>query len=221
MRRLACLTVAAASLMAAPAWAQTALNPTQGVAPKAIRATKDPASASAGLYVLDSRQVSVVLRVLHGGGFSYTVARMSDVSGVLSWDPVNIEASKVSVKIATKFLQTNVTGFSEQLTGPEFLNAAKFPDAMFRSTSVKRTGPTTGQITGDFTLHGVTQPLILEVDLVGAGPAQRGSSLGFHGRGTFHRSEFGVGPVSAVIGDDVEVLIDVEFTKGEGSGLLR
>ena len=210
MRRLACLTLAA-TLIAGPCLAQRI---PQAPASRIVRATQDPSTASAGVYVLDSRQVSVILRVLHGGGFSYTVARMSDVSGVLSWDPDRIDRSKVSVKIATKSLQTNVPGFSDQLIGPDFLSVAKFPDATFRSTAVRRTGPTTGQITGDFTLHGVTQPLTLDVDLVGAGPALRGSSLGFHGRGVFRRSDFGVGPISSVIGDEVEVLIDVEFSKG-------
>ncbi|MDB5459277.1 MAG: hypothetical protein JWO72_1018 [Caulobacteraceae bacterium] len=208
MRRLACFTLAAATLLAAPALAQPIT-----AKPEPAKASKDPAAAPAGTYALDPHQVGVILRVPHGGGFSFSVFRLAAVSGVLSWNPANIEASKVSVKIDAKSLETNVPGFAAQLTGPNFLNTALFPDATFRSTAVKRTGPTTGEVTGDLTLHGVTRPLTLTVDLVGAGPALRGPAVGFHGHGVFHRSDFGVGPVSAMIGDDVEVTIDVEFDK--------
>lgn len=207
MRRLAGLILAAAALAAAPALAQT------GSRPPPVRASKDPAAAPAGVYILDSRQVAVLVRVPHGGGFSFSVFRMADVSGALSWDPVNVEASKLNVKVAARSLQTNVPGFAEQLTGSDFLNAAQFPYAFFVSTSARRTGATTGEITGAFTLHGVTKPLILAVELVGAGQALRGAALGFHAQGAFHRSDFGVGPISPVIGDEVEVVIDVEFNK--------
>jgi polyisoprenoid-binding protein YceI len=208
MRRLAGSILACAALAAAPALAQTAASK-----PAPIRASKDPAAAPAGVYILDSRQVGVVLRVPHGGGFSFSVFNMDDVSGVLSWNPADIEASRLNVKIAANSLRSNVPGLAAQLTGPDFLNAKLFPDAAFVSTSVKATGPTTGEITGNFTLHGVTKPLTLRVELIGAGPALRGSALGFHGLGVLHRSDFGVGPVSSVIGDDVEVHIDVEFDK--------
>jgi len=207
MRLIAGLILAAAVLTAAPALAQP------GSRPSPVRASKDPAASPAGVYILDSRQVSVVLRVPHGGGFSFSVFHMADVVGALSWDPVNVEASRLNVKIASKSLQTNVPGFAEQLTGPDFLNAAQFPDASFVSTSARRTGATTGEVTGNFTLHGVTKPLILAVELVGAGRALRGPALGFHAQGAFHRSDFGVGPVSPVIGDEVEVVVDVEFNK--------
>jgi polyisoprenoid-binding protein YceI len=207
MRRFAGLILAAAALTAAPALAQT------GYRAPPVRASKDPAASPPGVYILDSRQVSVQLRVPHGGGFSFSVFRMADASGALSWDPAHIEASRLSVKVAAKSLQTNVPGFADQLTGPDFLNAAQFPDASFVSTSVRGTGPTTGEVTGAFTLHGVTKPLVLAVELVGAGPALRGAALGFHAQGAFHRSDFGVGPISPVIGDEVEVVIDVEFNK--------
>lgn len=208
MRLLASFTLIAAMTLADGAFAQ-ALT----AKPEPAKAVKTAAAAPAGTYSLDPNQASVVLRVLHGGGFSFSVFRMSAVSGVLSWNPANLEASKVSVSVEAKSLTSNVTGLSAQLTGPGFLNAARFPDATFKSTSVRRTGPTTGEVTGDFTLHGVTRPLTLDVEMIGAGVALRGPAVGFHARGVFQRSDFGVGPVSPMIGDDVELVVDVEFDK--------
>jgi polyisoprenoid-binding protein YceI len=42
----------------------------------------------------------------------------------------------------------------------------KFPQITFRSRSVKRTGPQSGDILGDLTMHGVTRPITLHVKLV-------------------------------------------------------
>lgn len=49
------------------------------------------------------------------------------------------------------------------IEGPEFLDAATFPQITFTSTSVTLTGPNSANVTGDLTLHGVTRPITLEV----------------------------------------------------------
>jgi polyisoprenoid-binding protein YceI len=208
MRLIVCSTLIGATLLTSQVQAQPLT-----AKPEPAKAVKDPAASPAGTYSLDPNQAAVMVRVAHGGGFSFSLFRMNAAAGVLSWNPANPAASKVSVTVDTRSLASNVPSLTGQLIGPEFLNARQFPDAVFRSTAVRRTGPTTGEVAGDLTLHGVTRPLTLVVDLVGAGSGQRGPVLGFHGRGLFHRSDFGVGPVSPVIGDEVELVIDVEFDK--------
>src|SRR6266480_2251500 len=47
----------------------------------------------------------------------------------------------------------------------EFFDAAKLPEITFKSRSVKRTGESSGNIIGDFTMHGVTKPMTLHVKL--------------------------------------------------------
>jgi polyisoprenoid-binding protein YceI len=42
----------------------------------------------------------------------------------------------------------------------------KFSQMTFRSRSVKRTGPQSGAILGDLTMHGVTRPVTLHVKLL-------------------------------------------------------
>jgi len=48
----------------------------------------------------------------------------------------------------------------------EFFNVEKFPRITFKSRTVKRTGPQSGDILGDLTMHGVTKPITLHVKLV-------------------------------------------------------
>jgi polyisoprenoid-binding protein YceI len=221
MRRLACAAAVLALAAASAAGHKAALAqgvpklPKPGQTPlrPGPKPSRDPAASPAGVYMLSSDLAAVILRVAHGGGFSMSVFRMDDVSGALSWDPARIEDCKLNVKIGAKSLRTNVAGLADRLTGPEFLDAARFPDATFVSTTIKRTGPTTGEITGDFTLHGVTRPLTLTAELTGAGQGEKGPALGFHGHGVVKRSDFGVGAKSGVIGDEVEIELDVEFAR--------
>jgi polyisoprenoid-binding protein YceI len=208
MRPLICLA-AVAALAAAPAAAQ---QPRTGAPATPFKATMDPAASSPGSYALSKNHVGVIVKVRHAG-FSYSVFRMNVVSGALSWDPARLETSKVTASIAANSLSTNVPGFAETLTGPMWLDAAQFPAIVFTSTSIRRTGPTTGVITGDLTLHGVTRPVALETELTGAGQGPNGPTLGFTAKTVVRRSDFGVGPVSQTVGDEMRVEIDLEFIK--------
>lgn len=198
--RLVSLAAIAALALAAPAYAQ------QG-------ASKDPAAAPAGTYAIDGRHVGVVARVLHGGGFSYSIFRFDRVSGAVQWDPANIERSSVTVKVDPKSITSNVPGFADELAGEKFLNSAKWPEATFVSKSVRRTGPTTGEITGDLTLMGVTKPLVVNAELVGAGQGMRAPTVGFHGVAKLNRNDFGLTQMAGAIGAEIELVIDFEANK--------
>jgi polyisoprenoid-binding protein YceI len=52
------------------------------------------------------------------------------------------------------------------LRSAEFFNVEKFPRMTFKSRSVKRTGPQSGDILGDLTMHGITKPITLHVKLL-------------------------------------------------------
>jgi polyisoprenoid-binding protein YceI len=231
MRRLFYLS-AAAVLAAAPALAQPAPGgPPPAAGPGAdrpagpggaragaprlvMKVSKDPAAASAGTYRLDKKHVGVIVSVTHNGGFSYSIFRMNDVEGTLIWDPAKPEASQVTATIAANSLATNVPGFADQLTGPLYLDSAKYPAITFTSTAIKRTGPTTGVITGDLTMHGVTQPVTLDTTMIGAGQAMLGQTVGFSAKAHVSRIAFGVGqPTTRDIGDDLEITINLEFNK--------
>jgi polyisoprenoid-binding protein YceI len=209
--RLACLAAAAAAVLAAaPTLAQ---QPRPGDAPRpAIRATKDAAAAPAGTYEMARSHIALIVKVAHAG-FSASVFRMNGVSGALTWDPAKLETSKVTTTVAANSLDTYVPGFAETLTGPLWLDAARFPTITFTSTSIQRTGPTTGLITGDLTLHGVTRPVVLRAELTGAGQGPNAPTLGFTAKAMVRRSDFGVGPASQIVGDEMEVDVDLEFVK--------
>jgi polyisoprenoid-binding protein YceI len=202
--------------------------------PPAQEAEKVPAPAEkrvvsdapAGSYTMDKAHTSVNFRVSHLGFSNYT-ARFTDMDGTLTIDPAHPEQAVLVATIDARSLQTNDKAteydFDKELTGPDWLDAAKHPQITFRSTKVEMTGPNTANVTGDFTLHGVTKPVVLETRFNGGYgnfPMDPGGArIGFSAHGTLKRSDFGIAygipPAGSNMGvsDEVEVIIETEFQK--------
>lgn len=69
-----------------------------------------------------------------------------------------------------------------------------------------------GTVTGKLTLHGVAKPVTLDVvvNKVGQNPLDKIESAGFSARGTLKRSDFGMKARLGGIGDEVDLIIEIE-----------
>jgi polyisoprenoid-binding protein YceI len=192
------------------------------VATPATTAPKPPkADIPAGDYTLDKAHGSLVFRLSHLG-FSHYTAAFADFDAKLHFDQNNAAASALEATIDPKSLTLPAPpkGFHDALIGPQWLNAATYPTITFKSTKVETTGPDTGKVTGDLTLHGVTKPVTLDVTYNGgyAGhPMDPHARIGFSAKGTFKRSDFGIAfgvpaPGTTMgVGDEVQLQIEAEF----------
>jgi len=86
-------------------------------------------------------------------------------SGTIEVDREHPERSSVTARISVASIDTKIQKRDHHLLSPEFFDAAKFPQITFKSRSVKQTGENSGDILGDFTMHGVTKPMTLHVKL--------------------------------------------------------
>lgn len=93
--------------------------------------------------------------------------KFSKFSGTIDLDREQPEKSSVIVSIQVASIDTGIAKRDEHLRGEEFFNVQKFPEITFKSRQVKRTGANAGEITGDLTMHGVTRPVTLHVELLG------------------------------------------------------
>lgn len=195
-----------ALLCGGTASAQTSTPPTA-----AAQISRNPAAAPAGRYDLDGRHASVITRISHLGA-SLSVFRFEKISGKLDWNPQDPTKSQVAVEIQTASIASNVPGFAAELATAPWLNSAKYPVATFTSTAIRKSGPTTGTIVGNLTLMGVTKPVEIAAKLFGAGKNTKGTPvIGFSGTTTFKRSDFGFKTGLPMIGDEIELTLDVEF----------
>ena len=86
--------------------------------------------------------------------------------GKIEIDRDHPENSSVTAQIDVRSIDTRIKKRDDHLRGAEFFNVEKFPQMTFKSSNVKRTGPQSGDILGDLTMHGVTKPITLHVKLL-------------------------------------------------------
>ena len=95
-----------------------------------------------------------------------TRGKFTKFSGKIEIDREHAENSSVTAQIDVRSIDTRIKRRDDHLRGVEFFDVEKFPQMVFKSRTVKRTGPQSGDILGDFTMHGVTKPITLHVKLL-------------------------------------------------------
>jgi polyisoprenoid-binding protein YceI len=214
---LAALALAACASHETPA---ASSDPHHEALPIGADVSTDPTRSPGGVYQLNRAHTSVVWRIRHIG-VSLLTARFSNISGSLQFDPQTPENSSVNVTIQTASVDTGVVNRAGEKTFDpavaNLLGAQDHPEITFVSTSIRRTGPTTGIMTGNLTFNGQTHPIDIEVQFHGGtywDAAQR-HLLGFSGRVVIDRLQWGVESqvVNESAGNLVEVIIETEFNQ--------
>ncbi len=175
----------------------------------------DPKQAPAGTYQVETRHTQVLFAIPHFGITDY-YGRFEKVSGSLNFNPAAPEKSAVSITIDTASANVMSSELVGEIVGPSVFDSANFPTATFASTAIERTGPNSGKMTGDLTIHGVKKSVTFEVTFNGGTPSPMGAAaydLGFHATATIKRSDFGLDKMmwSAAVGDEVKLTIEAMF----------
>jgi len=123
--------------------------------------------------------------------------RTTKVSGTIDADPASVADAKVDVSIDLASLDTGISMRNEHMRD-RFLNVEKFPAATFKSVSVSGAKsvapnkPTDLNVTGDFTLHGVTKRITVPVRVVVIPESELTKSSRGAGDWVHATSEFGI-----------------------------
>jgi len=171
-----------------------------------------PVPAKKGTYKIDPRHSQILFEIQHMK-LSDFYGRLGPVSGMLTFDPDAPEKSTLDAAVDMTTIDTHVPQLDKELV--EFFNGAKFPSATFKATGITRTGESTGTVTGDLTLAGVTKPVTLNITFKGARnppiPLQP-YRIGFNGTATIKRSDFDLTHTmwSGIVADEVTLLIEAE-----------
>jgi polyisoprenoid-binding protein YceI len=174
-------------------------------------------SATAGRaaeYTIDPTHSHILFMIDHLG-FAKIVGLFSDLSGNISFDSNNVPGSKLNVTIKTESLQTQFAARDKDLKGADWFNVTEFPEITYVGSEFAKKDEHTGTITGTLTLHGMTKPVTLNVvvNKVGQNPLDKIDSAGFSARGTLKRSDFGMKTFLGPIGDDIDLIIEIEAKK--------
>jgi polyisoprenoid-binding protein YceI len=181
--------------------------------------SKDFAKHPTGEYTLDKAHASVTWRIAHMGLSQYT-ARFDKMDGTLDYRAASPAASSVEFSIDVNSVNTGLAPFNTKLMAPEWFDGEKHGKITFKSNRFESVGGDKYKLTGNVTLRGVTKPMTWDVTFNGGlyNNFAQAHAVGFSVRGVVKRSEFGMKEYIPMIGDDVEVLMEVEFNHRPKAG---
>jgi polyisoprenoid-binding protein YceI/predicted dinucleotide-binding enzyme len=180
--------------------------------PKTSNNAVASAELPAGTWTIDPVHSSINFSVRH-----LMVSRVRGALGTFSGEiTVSSEGTpSVSAEIAVGSVSTGNDERDAHLRSAEFFDVEQYPTATFTSTGVRAGGGYV--LEGDFTLKGITKPIILALEFNGINPGMgRGTVIGFQASVTLNRRDFGIDinmPLETggmVLGDKVTVTLDIE-----------
>ena len=197
-------TIIAGTLVAGAALAAAATPP---AAPAA-------AATSGHLYTIDRAHSLVGFKIRHL--VTQVQGRFKDFAGTVAYDPKRPEASSVDVIVQAASIDTGTERRDEDLRSENFFDVAKLPTLTFKSTAVSKGAGNALNVTGDFTMHGVTKRITVPVQVLGTMPFHGGEKAGFSTTFSVDRKDYGITWNRAVdqggmlLGDDVQIEIQLE-----------
>jgi polyisoprenoid-binding protein YceI len=146
--------------------------------------------------------------------------KFTGISGVLHRFEADHTKSGLEVSIDVSTVNTQDDKRDGHLKSADFFDAEKFPTMTFKSTHIEKKGDGFA-VTGDLTIHGVTKPVVLNVEEVSE-PAKDpwgNTRIGLSANAKINRKDFGLGwnatleAGGVLVGEEVSITLDVEFIK--------
>ncbi len=179
-----------------------------------------PSLAMASVWDIDPVHSAATFSVRHLM-VSNVRGEFSKVTGVINLDDKDVAKSTVEASIDATTVNTREPKRDEDLKSEKYLDVAKFPTLTFKSTKVARAGKNKLKVSGELTIHGVTKPVVLEVEENGTSkdPFYGVTKAGFQGTTKINRKDFGLTwnktleTGGVLVGDEVAIVLDIEAIK--------
>lgn len=173
---------------------------------------------AAETFTVDTAHATVLFQIRHF--MSQVTGKFNEFEGTIQIDRAKPESSAVEFTIQAGSIDTNNERRDNHLRSADFFDVANHPTITFESTAVKPVGNDTYEVTGNFTMRGVTKSITLPVRMLGEMTDPWGNQrIGFEISTTIDRQDYGVSwnqtldQGGLVLGDDVEVSINLEAVK--------
>lgn len=170
-----------------------------------------PVLAEMEVFTFDKAHTLVGFRVRHI--LTKVEGRFKSFDGTIWIDRQNPTASRVELTIQAASMDTANENRDNDLRSPNYFDVAKFPTITFKSAKIEPKGSDLYEVTGEFSLHGITKTIRVPVKHMGFGKAGKTEKAGFEVSFPISRKEYGITSGSALVGDEVEINIQVEANK--------
>jgi len=166
---------------------------------------------AADTYIIDPNHTTFGFTVQHMM-ISNVPGEFDKFSGQITYSPTDLANAKADITIDAASINTRVDGRDADLKGPNFFDAAKYPNITFVSTKFTPTA-----ITGNLTMKGITQAVAIPVTISGPVKTMKGSkAIGITGSVIINRQDWGISwnknldEGGVVVSDNVNVNISIE-----------
>jgi cytochrome b561/polyisoprenoid-binding protein YceI len=172
------------------------------------RVDGEPSISAASGWRVNHAKSQLAIQIVQSG--SEITGHFGHWDAVINFDPQNLNAARVAVKIDITSL--SLGGVSQQAISADFLNAATYPIAMFESDTFLMTGESSYEAHGQLSLAGERRPLVLPFIL-----KIENERATVEGVATIRRLDFGIGekgfPKDDMVGFEVLVKVNLEASK--------
>jgi polyisoprenoid-binding protein YceI len=180
-----------------------------------------PSPAAVTTWQIDPAHTAAGFSVKHMM-ISTVRGQFKGVTGTVNWDDQDISKSSVDVAIDANTVDTGEPKRDADLKSANFFDVAHYPTITFKSAKIEKISAAKMKVTGDLTIRGITKPVALDVE----GPSGAikdpygNTRVALNATTTINRMDYGVKwnaklDAGVVVGDDVNINIDLEMIKKE------
>ena len=158
-------------------------------------------------YTIDQAASSVSAKVAFFGLASKT-ARFPKMEGDVRIVPGQTEGARIDVTFDATALEAPDSVTLSRLRGEKFFWVEKYPQVRFVGEDLTLTSATKGTLKGQLTARGVTNPATLDIEF-NTPPlsAPKGQAIGFTGKTTINRRDFGMDSYRLIVGNKVKITL--------------
>ena len=186
---------------------------------KSKASASDESKSKAETFSIDPTHSMALFRVRHGASMFW--GRFNKITGTVRHIPDSKSGLELDVTMAIDSVDSGSERLDGHLKSEDFFFAEKYPNATFKSSSSKKVGENTYEVSGKLTMRGVTRPITVNVDWLGTSESRRGRTCGLETEFTVKRSEFGIsyGVSMGMLGEETKIIVALEGRSGgDGPG---
>ena len=142
--------------------------------------------------------------------------RFADFSVKVTTSKADYSDAQIEVTAKVASIDTDIEARDNHLRSADFFDVEKYPTLTFKSTLLKKTGKNKGKLHGNLTFHGITKPVVLDVQYFGSviNSMNNADTAGFQIVGEIKRSDFDLGSnyPEALISNKIKIIANAEFS---------
>jgi polyisoprenoid-binding protein YceI len=171
-----------------------------------------------GTWNVDPAHSKVAFGVKHMG-IATVRGEFTEFEGALEVGE-DVQSISVHGTVKAQSVDTNEPQRDEHLRSADFFDVAQFPELTFQSTGIERLDEDEFRITGQLSIHGVTNEIVLHAEVQGTDIDPWGNQrVGLEVTGQLSRGDYGMkfnqalGSGNMLVGDKIKLALDISAVK--------